>query len=536
MAFDKAKLLEFRIENFRVFEDSQLFEFAPVTILTGKNNSGKSSLLKAIRLFSSSIKLNNGLYLDFTDPNLKLGSFDEIKNHDTKDLDKITFSFRTEIKDSDESVAEYEFTSKYDQGGLTEFAVYINDECFMHVHGKQVNKRFEYTESFIKLHESVLDIKKIKKRLNLLSEEDLSKIINEIIVFLEKDNRMHVSNDYWYDNFLSQNNYPLFNVRECIYYALNNIGKIKKTGPEISEIFGDSEYPLTHNPFLEEILSQEIKSILDNSFLKEPISNYINYDNIKFYPISEDLFSNILNIDTIESIRAEQAVAFKDTDNPRLAEIFRNYEKLKNNRNSQVKDAIEPDINFYLFDIGYFNNWFKKFGIMDKDSELHIERIDAYGYRVFIKKNERKMHLTEMGYGFTQILPMILKIMMSEDKIIIIEEPEANLHPELQSKLADFFIRAAEYFHIQFIIETHSEYLIRRLQYLTATNKSSLLPADTVIYYFYQPDKVPSGEKQLKKINIQEDGSLTDDFGSGFFDEADKIALDIFLLNKSQKN
>gem|GEM_PF-4091337 len=67
------------------------------------------------------------------------------------------------------------------------------------------------------------------------------------------------------------------------------------------------------------------------------------------------------------------------------------------------------------------------------------------------------------------------------------------------------------------------------------------------LYYFYEPGQLHDGEDVVKKININEDGSLTDDFGSGdgsltddfgsgFFDESDKIALSLFFLNQSQKN
>jgi predicted ATPase len=124
-----------------------------------------------------------------------------------------------------------------------------------------------------------------------------------------------------------------------------------------------------------------------------------------------------------------------------------------------------------------------------------------------------------------------------EKHVIFLEEPEANLHPALQSKLADMFVDASKTFNTQFIIETHSEYLIRKLQYLTA--KKEIKPEHTVIYYFYPPDHpdVVSGrEPQVKKININDDGSLTGEFGSGFFDEADNIALELFLLKKSQEN
>lgn len=51
----KTHLKGFGLENFRVFKDYTYFDFAPITILTGPNNSGKSSLNKALLLFKDSI-------------------------------------------------------------------------------------------------------------------------------------------------------------------------------------------------------------------------------------------------------------------------------------------------------------------------------------------------------------------------------------------------------------------------------------------------------------------------------------------------
>jgi predicted ATPase len=145
-----------------------------------------------------------------------------------------------------------------------------------------------------------------------------------------------------------------------------------------------------------------------------------------------------------------------------------------------------------------------------------------------------------LGYGITQLLPIIMKVSMSTGFTFVIEEPESNLHPALQSKLADFFneLKSIEgkSDHVYFLIETHSEYLIRKFQYLTASPKSNLSPQDSVLYYFYDPKNIPPGQPQVQKININSDGSLTNDFGSGFFDEADNIGLDIWKLNNSQKN
>jgi predicted ATPase len=119
-------------------------------------------------------------------------------------------------------------------------------------------------------------------------------------------------------------------------------------------------------------------------------------------------------------------------------------------------------------------------------------------------------------------------------RLLLLEEPETNLHPKLQSLLADFLVDVAKEFHITLLVETHSEYLIRKLQYLTA--KKEITPADTAIYYFYDPENVPAGKKQVERIRIETDGSLDKDFGTGFFDEADNLAIDLFNITKAQRN
>ncbi len=169
-----------------------------------------------------------------------------------------------------------------------------------------------------------------------------------------------------------------------------------------------------------------------------------------------------------------------------------------------------------------------------------------------VNKDNKAINLADQGHGINQLIPIVVKVSYliesalqnnmeehAKEKeetpfpIIVIEEPESNLHPALQSKLADMLVSLSQY-DVRIIVETHSEYLIRKLQYLTA--KGDVDPSKTQIYYFFPPDDVPNGEKQVRKINIDENGILTNDFGPGFFDEADKIAMTLWSMNQSQKN
>jgi predicted ATP-dependent endonuclease of OLD family len=185
--------------------------------------------------------------------------------------------------------------------------------------------------------------------------------------------------------------------------------------------------------------------------------------------------------------------------------------------------------------------------------DLSVFKYSGNNYKKIYSSAER-VNIADLGKGISGIVGLILKIhYVLEDlkkennrlkidegydtknnpqpKLILIEEPEAFLHPKFQSKLVDFFafcLEETKYYNIKFIIETHSEYLIRKLQYLVA--KKELNPDDVKIYYFHDPNNIPKGEKQIKELTIREDGMMDDDFGPGFFDESTRLTMDLLKL------
>ncbi len=85
-----------------------------------------------------------------------------------------------------------------------------------------------------------------------------------------------------------------------------------------------------------------------------------------------------------------------------------------------------------------------------------------------------------------------------------------------------------------FIIETHSEYLIRKLQFLTASKK---VGTDKSIIYYFNADKyVTANEPKVKPIEIRKNGNLSDTFGPGFYDEISRLQFDLMMLNQEQNN
>lgn len=114
---------------------------------------------------------------------------------------------------------------------------------------------------------------------------------------------------------------------------------------------------------------------------------------------------------------------------------------------------------------------------------------------------------------------------------IIVEEPEQNLHPALQSKLADLFLNISKTFRCNVIVETHSEYMIRRSQVLVANegykDQNELnQKCPFKVYYF--------GENTYTDMQYQTTGSFINQFGEGFFDESAKLDMEI-IRNELQQ-
>lgn len=281
------------------------------------------------------------------------------------------------------------------------------------------------------------------------------------------------------------------------------------------------------------------KNLLNSIAIKSNIP-----DHYKLY--TSDYFDFLFNYGYIFSI--EQGIH-------RIFDNINNAVKIFPNRFDYGKESL-TDIYKTIFDKiainertkegnKFFQNfWLKKFKIGDS-----IEFQTNSDFKDVIKINNTwgNSRLIDQGFGISQLIPIITLLSIPppiDDKMVeaqrggslfLIEEPEANLHPSFQSLLADMFIDASDKFHHQFMIETHSEYIVRKFQYWVA--KGKIRPDDIIIYYFDNQNENPDvKDVVINKISINKDGSLSEPFGEGFFDEADKIALELFLLKKHQTN
>ena len=141
-------------------------------------------------------------------------------------------------------------------------------------------------------------------------------------------------------------------------------------------------------------------------------------------------------------------------------------------------------------------HWLQKMGLIDSFKLNPIaENRKYYELLVKITPNSPEVLITDVGFGVSQILPvLVLCYYVPEGSIILLEQPEIHLHPSAQSWLADVFIEAVKYRNIQIILESHSEHLLRRLQRRIAEEEIS---ADKTALYFCRMENSASHIEQL---------------------------------------
>lgn len=585
------------IENFRVFKEYTEFEIRPITLLTGPNNSGKSSFTKLLLLLKNGL---NKLSFDYGKHNLE--NFESVLNWDsnletikislTSNIPILNDNFMTEfiyedgklnqlnIKDNQNELLTVEFIeTKTTEFGFDSTNLSRNTSLNINLLIDIILEKQLCVPQLIKNKQNNYSGLKWAPLVNVDRNKDVSRTIN-LSRLHEKYNEFYKENNFGIleelRNLALHNEIDQLQGKRLLFELIiggknatdyykedllrmqkehfNNINLPYQLGPDmgpddtlllISNIF-TFIYPQVKKKiekhFIEELNLENVEiknSRLANMIFEEKlfeddiqVGEYFQYTMFeKFQSLRYGHSSFFNTIDYISANRGNQKRVLHNTSDNDIDEIILKFSKLKDKNLPFLKEILS---------------------ILGIDGELIVERYQNYISVVYIKFGEKKIPLSDLGFGYSQILPIILKIItdmpngndefmgipipiFSVNKTYILEEPEANLHPNLQSLLADIINKAIDYYPgLSFIIETHSEYLIRKLQFLTA--KKELGTDKSVIYYFNSDKYVTSQEPKVKKIEITKTGNLTDTFGPGFYDESIRLQFDLMKLNQEQNN
>lgn len=222
----------------------------------------------------------------------------------------------------------------------------------------------------------------------------------------------------------------------------------------------------------------------------------------------------------------------------------------------RIKERMTEDQLDKYCDNSFCNYWLSELGIGKKVLiELDKDKMSITLRIVKDEQNNKAVLLADEGYGVYQIVLLLLSIETEIEKLndkrlsgfghsyglflgglqktIILEEPEANLHPAFQASLAHIFYDAYKRSGglLRFIIETHSEYLIRATQLIVAQqkykNEEELEEKNPFVVYYIPKAKDAYDMKYLPS------GRFARKFGKGFFDAASNLAFGLYEIENS---
>ena len=520
----------FSLKNFRSFgEDGADFELAPITVLTGCNSAGKSSLVKALKLlakqpvgdtlegFSGKRKLPY-MYLKASSKDLMLGGYNRVVHSMSQD-GKIEFSYS--IWSSflhEEVVCRRIYRVKkavLNDGMLSRFSIEKKDGTIFY-------GGLPCRDSVVFNDGEVGDVD------GIYEEEHFDAIRKNYERFVAA---------YGYSYYVSlkkkldDRDRPVKDKEDDFYNRL--VAKIEEGKKELEKVGMTIEEADEYDI---DAISQwhEAKSYDDDSMIVRAYKEDLNDDERQDL-LQQTYYTCVIN--EIVSPWFISRLATIDSSTNKISRVYNvdDHDKLS----ALLCDIVNRSSTYKYRSSAFVNDWLKKFEIGDC---VEIEGTeDSYGVRIFIKNNEERRLLADEGCGLTQIISVLLqidtmknrysKLSVSSDfkeiteygkSIISIEEPEVHLHPKYQSMLADLFVDAYQKFNIRYIIETHSEYLIRNLQVMVA-DKDNILSSNDVSLNYVEKDK--NGVSSNRKIEILEDGRLSEPFGPGFFDESKSLVM-----------
>ena len=460
------------INNFKGFSQPQRIRLAPVTLIYGPNSSGKSSIIQALMLLKQSITrpsesgglVSTGEYID-------LGTFSSMmNNHDTRNdlefsveyspLKRQSLAGRTSFGDSHNRIHEFTYSLSGRESG-------------------HENEQFTY----------------LKKITTKIFTEGNNKSLFKLSMQSTLDDKIQAS---FVRRSLAARAFDFADVDSsesfCNYVS-------RKTG-----VTG-----FDSNPVRKLINNLTFRS--DPSFCT-PSSVVIkeghkDVDNVAFSVCNQtigeiatelqDKFGTVAYLGPLR-LHPARLYAPKGDQSGSVGKAGENAARLIYEKSPGMSEEI--------------NKWFKRFDIPYSLSAENIGN-DITGSVVSLQLKDLRTGVivgpSDVGFGIGQLLPILVEGLVRRHSTICVEQPEIHLHPRLQAELANFIIETSK--ENQWIIETHSESLILRLQ--NKIKDGTISHDDVAVIYV---EATSRGSKVLE-IPLDKDGDFMVDWPDGFFEE-----------------
>ncbi|MBK8700566.1 MAG: AAA family ATPase [Saprospiraceae bacterium] len=533
-------------KNFRRFIDFPPMEYNGITYLVGRNNSGKSTFVKSLLLILDFLKSGNVNTLTFGQKVLEdanIVTYGRAKNTKAKEnliefyyqLDNYNILIRIS-GDNDNTFANVHLIQVIDKvAGLQfEFEPQLNSITISKSLDQNPNEDVEKKSNLLALENEIAQLKKaIEESTFKKSSKEYIELVDTLSVLNKKRNQLaHGTFPMDYENVVEEEQAGYEDKEEA-----------HEAEPQINSYHVSTLYPDGSNMqeivdfIIEETLLLHGQEYIKSQKGEETIKEFKDYQGIKqdqndietsFKKFQEVLFNSWVVYLGANPAKQSALFAIRDKNNA-LAQSIHEFFQLDINKGSAI----------YL----WVEKWMKEFEVGDT-FEIIIHAGEAYEVNVF--SHDTKIPLADKGMGSIQAMLLILRLAIVIHKFelmkklneatkafttifLVIEEPELNLHPRLQNRLTDLFLEAKEGYQLNFIIETHSEYIIRRSQVLVKENEYEVSPNENPFYVYYFPkDDVPY------RMEYEENGRFNRNFGEGFFEVATNSTMTL-LKPKTQK-
>ena len=173
----------------------------------------------------------------------------------------------------------------------------------------------------------------------------------------------------------------------------------------------------------------------------------------------------------------------------------------------------------------------KEAGLFEEISTESLREPSNYPFSIMVKTSQgTTSNIMDVGYGVSQILPVILDIIYSSSERermfrrhgerFLLQQPEVHLHPRAQAAFGSLLAELAKEENKEFIVESHSDFILDRLKY--EIKEGNISKDDVGILFFDTEEK----KTKIWQIDLNEKGlpeSLPESYRRFFLDEGDKV-------------